>query len=65
MRKNLELIIMRLINISGTSEDYSPFTNFIVTREINTLESRLDLLKGYDRENISLDKNKQLDDLER
>lgn len=56
---------MRLINISGTSEDYSPFTNFIVTREINTLESRLDLLKGYDRENISLDKNKQLDDLER
>lgn len=53
------------LDISGTSEDYSPFTNFIVTREINTLESRLDLLKGYDRENISLDKNKQLDDLER
>ena len=44
---------------------YLPIIIEIVIREINTLESRLDLLKGYDRENISLDKNKQLDDLER
>ena len=36
-----------VLDVSGTEDDYAPFTEFIAERSVNTLENYLNFLEGY------------------